>query len=219
MRPWKVLVTEAFRGRRSFPERYRPGPEALPPIRPAPALRRRTVARFFLSREVLSFHRPRMPSVPSALFRGRGRRLRLAPGFLRVGRAGNDRGALLTENERERVPRQSGSSGGCYNGPPPGPARPALLRRLAFCTVVSPCVTEGQRSRAVPPSPKGGGLSSGRLNYTRQDHHPAHHRGLRDPGRGLVLLPGRGHRLAPAAPAQREHGVPALRPLPAPERV
>ena len=36
---------------------------------------------------------------------------------------------------------------------------------------------------------------------------------------GLALLPGRGHRLAPAAPAQREHGVPALRPLPAPERV
>lgn len=47
----------------------------------------------------------------------------------------------------------------------------------------------------------------------RQDHHPAHDRRVRDPTSGAIRLDGEDVSRTPAQ-AQRQHGVPALRPLP-----
>ena len=50
----------------------------------------------------------------------------------------------------------------------------------------------------------------------RQDHHVAADRGVRTPGRGPDPARRRGHGADAAAQAQRQHGLPELRPVPAP---
>jgi ABC-type molybdate transport system permease subunit len=52
-----------------------------------------------------------------------------------------------------------------------------------------------------------------------KDHHPADDRRLRNPVRGDHPPGGGGDQQPAAPPPQREHGLPELRPLPAPERL
>ena len=74
----------------------------------------------------------------------------------------------------------------------------------------SPSTTSTSRSRPAsssPPWPVG----------LRQDHHPAHDRRLRGADLGPDRAPGRGRHLAAALQAQRQHRLPELRAVPAPD--
>ena len=74
-------------------------------------------------------------------------------------------------------------------------------------------------ARGRPHRSRGGGrrvLQPPRAVGLRQDDDPADDRRLRGADVGPDRAPGRGRHLAAAVQAQRQHGLPELRPLPAP---
>ena len=145
------------------------------PYRPAPALRRRPSRSCGHFSEACPVLLPYNIFQPLPLTVACGRWLRLAPGWSRIGNflflipGSHLWGELAPQRLRGRTVSiagssiqpvagrelaESGRSGGCWNYPPPGPARPAFLPIQALCSVVGSCPSGLVPSVLVRPPPK-----------------------------------------------------------------